>query len=135
MHKIAEPDKRELRSFGLLFGGIFAVIFGLFFPWLLESESWPRWPWIVMAVSGGLGLLLPLALKPFYYLWMFLGAMLGWLNTRIILGLIFYVLFTPFALVLWLLRKDPMRRRLDPGVSSYRQPSQRNEAKRMENPF
>lgn len=135
MHKIVEPDSKELRSFGLMFGVIFAILFGLFFPWLLDSESWPRWPWIVFAVTGGLGLLLPLVLKPFYYLWMYLGAALGWFNTRLILGLIFYLMFTPVALLLWLLRKDPMRRKLDAAASTYREPSERNEAKRMENPY
>ncbi|HEB58177.1 MAG TPA: sxtJ [Gammaproteobacteria bacterium] len=135
MHKIPEPSNKDLRSFGLLTGIIAAVLFGLFFPWLLESETWPRWPWIVLGVLGGFGLLLPVVLKPVYYVWMYLGAGLGWVNTRIILGVIFYLLFTPIALVMWLLRKDPMRRRLDAGSSSYRLPSQKSEVKRMENPF
>ena len=40
-------------------------------------------------------------------------------NTRIILGVVFYGLFTPIALVMRLLGKDPMRR-FEPEAVSYR---------------
>ena len=46
---IPELDRKGLRQFGIVTGGILAGLFGLFFPWLLE-HSYPYWPWIV----GGL---------------------------------------------------------------------------------
>lgn len=44
--------------------------------------------------------------------------LLGWLNTRIILTLVYLLIFTPAALLFRLLGKDPMNRRFDP-VDSY----------------
>jgi hypothetical protein len=35
-HKIPELDRKGLREFGLMTGAVVVVIFGLFFPWLLE---------------------------------------------------------------------------------------------------
>ena len=42
-----------------------------------------------------------------------IGHVLGWINTRIILGMVSFIMFAPVALVLRLLGKDPMQRRLD----------------------
>jgi hypothetical protein len=51
---------------------------------------------------------------------MTLGHVLGWINTKIILGVVFYGLFTPMGLVMRLLGNDPMRQRLEPEAASYR---------------
>ena len=48
-HTIPEPDRKGLRESGLVTGGILAGLFGLFFPWLLETGI-PLWPWLVGAV-------------------------------------------------------------------------------------
>jgi hypothetical protein len=50
---------------------------------------------------------------------MFLGHVLGWINTRIILGAVFYLIVTPIGLARRLMGKDPMgTKRVD--VESYR---------------
>jgi hypothetical protein len=51
---------------------------------------------------------------------MAVGDVLGWVNTRLVLGLIFFGLITPMALVLRLAKRDPMRRAFDPGATTYR---------------
>ena len=66
------PDKQELRKFGLVFATGMVLIFGLFFPWLLE-RPWPVWPWIVAAVFTVPALLLPQILKPVFLVWMKIG--------------------------------------------------------------
>lgn len=54
------------------------------------------------------GMLVPNALqKPFFY-WMKFAHALGWLNVRIILGLLYYLVFTPFGLLLRLFGKNPI---------------------------
>ena len=63
------------------------------------------------------------------------GAVLGWINTRIILGLTFVVFFIPVALVFHLFGKDPMRRKLEPGADSYLIKSEHLPRVRMEKPF
>ena len=111
-------DRKELRSFGLLVGGVFSVI-GLW-PILFRGDP-PRW-W-ALALGGTLivlGLALPVVLKPVYRIWMKVGHVLGWVNTRIILGIIFYGLFTPMGLIRRALGKDSMRRALVQDTDTYR---------------
>jgi len=67
-------------------------------------------------------LLTPALLKPIYKLFIFISYILGWINTRLLLGLIFYLIFTPVALILKIIGKDPLNRKFDPKASSYWQP-------------
>lgn len=129
-----EISNKELRSFGLVFASGTLLIFGLFFPWLLEQQ-WPRWPWIIAGVTVPAALLMPELLAPVYKTWMKTGAVLGWINTRIILGLIFFMIFLPISAVLFLLKKDPMNRTLDANATTYRTQSIKLPRNRMEHPF
>jgi Saxitoxin biosynthesis operon protein SxtJ len=109
---------KQLRSFGFTVGGIFALIG--FWPLIVRAED-PRW-WGVV-VAGCLlvpALVLPGSLFWIYRGWMALGHVLGWINTRIILGFIFYFVVTPIGMVRRWLRKDPMGRQLRPDLDSYR---------------
>ncbi|MDX2457245.1 MAG: SxtJ family membrane protein [Gammaproteobacteria bacterium] len=128
------PDKQELRKFGLVFAGMFILIFGLLLPWIWDKSS-PMWPWIVAAVFVVTALLVPMVLGPVYQLWMKIGHVLGWINTRIILGIMFFFIFAPVALVLRLLGKDMLRRRLDTTATSYRIASEQLPRDRMERPY
>ena len=109
---------RTLRSFGLLVGGAFAVI-GLW-PRVWRGEPPRLWALVLAVLLAGFGLVLPRALRHPYRGWMALGHALGWVNTRILLGLVFYLVVTPMGIVMRLFGKDPMRRRFDRGASSYR---------------
>lgn len=130
----AIPDKQELRKFGFIFATGLVLIFGLFFPWLLEKAS-PSWPWIVAAVFAGSALILPQILKPVFIAWMKIGHVLGWINTRIILGVVFFLLFAPVALLMRLFGNDPMHRQLDAAAKTYRINSEKLPRERMERPF
>ncbi len=113
-----QSETKELQSFGLIVGGIFSII-GLW-PLVFRSES-PRL-WAVALGVGliGLGVVIPWSLKQVYKVWMRVGHALGWINTRILLGVIFYGLITPMGLFLRLLGKDAMRRILVQEAPSYR---------------
>ncbi len=132
--KTTNISAKELREFGLLFGGIFAGLFGLLLPWL-TGKSFPLWPWWVLAVSVSLAVIYPLGLKPFYRLWMLFGSLMGWLNTRIILGLVFYIIFMPFGFMIRLLGKDPLSRKLDKESDTYRINNKHETENNMEKPF
>jgi Saxitoxin biosynthesis operon protein SxtJ len=113
-----EITRKQLRSFGFTVGGIFALIG--FWPVIVRSDD-PRW-W-AMAVAGCLlvpALVLPRSLFWIYRGWMALGHVLGFINTRIILGMIFYAVVTPIGIVRRLLGKDPMGRRLGTHLDTYR---------------
>ena len=109
---------KQLRSFGLTVGGIFALI-GVW-PFVIHSAD-PRW-WAI--VIGGC-LLAPAVVFPksLFWIhkgWMTVGHVLGWVNTRIILGVVFYAVVTPVGIVRRWLGKDPMGRQLRADLDSYR---------------
>jgi hypothetical protein len=111
------PDRSELRNFGLIVGGIFGLL-GL---WPMVAGGAAR-PWLVAlaCVLVGPALVAPRVLAPAHRAWMALGAALGWVNTRIVLGVIFFGLITPMGLVMRLTRRDPMQRAFDPAAATYR---------------
>ena len=133
--KIEPLGKQELRKFGLITGAFVTGLFGLLLPWLLNL-NWPLWPCYLTAALWLLAIIIPAALNPIYHVWMRFGLILGWINTRIILGLVFYALFTPFALMLKFFGKDPMGRKLDARINSYRVTSNNHSAREhMGRPF
>ena len=108
---------KELRSFGLLVGGIFAII-GVW-PAVFKAAGLRVWAVAVAILLIIPGLAMPRVLRPVHRVWMTIGHLLGWINSGIVLSIMFYVVFTPVALVLRLLGHDPMRRELDPNVDTY----------------
>ncbi len=133
-HKIPELDKKGLREFGLTFGAVFVVIFGLFFPWLLD-RPWPVWPWLVAAPFWALALIYPTGLRWIYRGWMRFGLLASRVMTPLVLGIVFFVMISPMALVMRLMGKDPMRRTLDPKQTSYRVKSTKSPEEKLERPF
>jgi hypothetical protein len=133
-HTIPELDRKGLREFGLVTGGILAGLFGLFFPWLLEF-SIPVWPWIAGGALALWALAAPMSLRPVYFWWMRLALLLSRITTPIILGIVFYLVFLPVALVMKLIGRDTMARRFDAGTTSYRVASNKAPRDQMEKPF
>lgn len=113
-----QPTMRDFRQFGLLVGGVFAVI-GLW-PVVFRSESPRLWAMILGSLLVVLGTIAPQSLKQIHKGWMKVGHILGSINTKIILGIIYYLLITPMGLVMRLLGKDPMHRVLTQDTDTYR---------------
>lgn len=51
--------------------------------------------------------------------WMKFAEALGWFNTRLLLGLTYIVIIGPISIILFILRKDPLRKRLSRKQESY----------------
>ena len=132
-----DVTKSDLRKFGLIMGGMFALIFGGLFPWIFEKtlETWPIWPFIVLAVFWALALIIPESLRMVNEVWIKVGNVLGWINSRIILGIMFYLLIFPIGLLLKVFGKDAMNRKLDAKSDSYRRISKQRDRKHLERPF
>jgi Saxitoxin biosynthesis operon protein SxtJ len=109
---------KELRSFGLLVGGVFSFI-GLW-PMLLHGEPLRLWAVGLGGLLLALGGILPQALAPIHKGWMWIGHLLGWINTRILLGVVFYGLITPIGIVFRLMGKDTMRQAFSETSPTYR---------------
>ena len=112
---MAAVSRPALRKFGLTVGGVFLILASV--SWWRGHELAPR----VMGALGvplvALGLVAPALLAPVERAWMAMAEVLGRINTRIILTVIFYAIVTPLGWVRrW--RHDPLNRRMHDGRSS-----------------
>ena len=112
-------SQKILREFGFLLGFAFPFLIGWFLPFLggHSFRSWTLWisiPSLVLAISRPGLLYYP------YRVWMQLGHVLGWLNSRIILGLVFLIVLQPIALIMRIFGYDPLRVKKYP-QKSYRE--------------
>lgn len=104
------------RSFGL----VFAVVFAVLGTWpLLRGEALR--PWAVLIASGFLVVALarPAWLHRLNLLWFRLGLLLHRIVNPLVMGILYFAVMTPTALLMRLLGKDPLRLRRDPIASSY----------------
>lgn len=113
-------SRRSLRSFGRLVGGVLIVIAAA----LLFSRDWnASWAIYILSAVGAalvsLGFVAPTVLKPVYVVWMTLAVVLGFIMTRIILTIVFFLVVTPIGLVLRMMGRDPLNRKPDPTVDTY----------------
>jgi hypothetical protein len=113
-----EITRKDLRSFGLLVGGIFAGIG--FWPVVFYGAGLRWWAVVAAAVLIFPALAFPYRLAWIHKKWMLLGHILGWINTRIILGAIFYLVVTPIGFIRRLMGKDPMGKQIRADLESYR---------------
>ena len=111
--------KKQLREFGLLVGFGFPILIGWLLPFFAGHgfRTWTLW---VGVPSFILGLAAPRLLHYPYKAWMALGHLLGWTNSRIILGLVFLLVLQPIAIIMKLFSYDPLRKKKS-NQNSYRE--------------
>lgn len=134
MNEVPDIDRKGLREFGVVTGGVIALLFGLLLPWLFEF-SYPTWPWMVFLILGSWGLIAPASLRPVYNMWMRFALLLSKVTTPLFLGIVFFTVFFPTALILKIFGKDPMQRKFDSTATSYRVSSPPAQANDLEKPF
>lgn len=134
MHTSIEITKTQLRNFSLIMAAGLILFLGLLIPWIWKSDL-PLWPWIAAAVFAFFGLQAPDLLRPVYRLWMAIGEILGWINSRILLGIVFFAIIFPISLITHLFGYDPMAKRFDPKSKSYRIKSVSAPNEQLEKPF
>jgi hypothetical protein len=112
------PSPRKLRQFAGLWTGFFLVLSG----W----QGWHHERWrlaltlAVLALAvGPLGLLWPRLIRPIYVTWMVLAFPIGWAVSHLVLVCVFYGVFTPLAIVFWLLGRDVLALRQPVVCESY----------------
>lgn len=137
MVKMANKDvveRAELRKFGYVMAGFFGLVVGALLPWWW-SLKWAYWPWLVAAFFLVLAVLWPSALGGVHRYWMRLARFLEWINTRIVLGVVFFLVFTPLGFVMRLLGRDTLKKAWDRGASTYRTDRQSRKENHMERQF
>ena len=91
------------RSFGIVFFFVFIII--SFYP-LLNGENIIIWSLIISIVFLALGLFNSKLLNPLNKIWFKFGLLLGKIISPIVMGIIFFLVVTPIALFMKLLKKD-----------------------------
>ena len=100
--------KKILRDFGFLITFLFPFLIGWLLP-LLGGHSFRTWTLWISFPAFTLAISRPSLLFYPYRVWMEIGYILGWVNSRIILGLVFLIVLQPIALIMRVFGHDPLR--------------------------
>ena len=111
--------KKQLREFGFLIGFGFPILIGWIIP-AIGGHAFKGWTLWISIPSLIIGNTHPSLLFYPYKGWMQLGHILGWINSRIILGLVFLIVLQPIALIMRFFNYDPLRKKKN-NQKSYRE--------------
>ena len=101
-------SKKQLREFGLLIGFGFPLLIGWLIP-AITGHGFREWTLWIAIPALLFGVLKPFLLYYPYKGWMKLGYALGWVNSRLILGLVFLIVLQPIAFIMRFFGYDPLR--------------------------
>jgi hypothetical protein len=119
-----KSEKKDLRNFGITFGVVLGALAGAL--WWKGRDTYTLFALLSMAFFF-FGLVLPSLLKPLQKVWMILAVIMGWFMTRLILSVLFYVVFTFIGVGSRLLGKKFLGLNIDKSKKSYwvyREPSE-----------
>ncbi|PKN51124.1 MAG: hypothetical protein CVU55_13400 [Deltaproteobacteria bacterium HGW-Deltaproteobacteria-13] len=114
--KNIKGDKSDWKKFGMMMGIILAVI-GFYLLW--KKNNCFEYVLILASVFFILGLIIPMALKRVYQAWMALSVIMGFIMTKVIMVIIFYLIVTPVGLVASLTGKKFLDMEMDKKAKSY----------------
>lgn len=120
------------RSFGLIMAAAFGVIAALRFV-LSDTVTW--WALGLAAGFALIALVRPRWLAPVERVWMRFAAVLGAINSRVLLTIVFALVVTPIAVLLRALGRQPMRWQDDQPTYWRRRRPEEFTAARMERQF
>lgn len=101
-----QNESKMIRSFGLFVGLVLSAIGA----YLTIRSQQPRF--VLFAIGAYFllgGLVFQPMLRPVFSVWMKIASALGWFNTRLLLGMVYYLMFTPLRFVQRLAGRDALR--------------------------
>jgi hypothetical protein len=111
-----KPALPSNRSFGWTFTGV-CVVFGAYGLW--KGGAAQPWLLALAAVTALVTATRDSWLTPLNRAWMKLGELLGRVVSPVVLGVIFFAVFTPVGVIMRRCGRDAMSRRLDRAARSY----------------
>lgn len=134
------PNRRELRMFGAIFMGGFVLIGLVKYLWPFErfiskNETAGFWLIAVGIVVGAIGLTGSRLAMPLYWAWLGIAFVLGNVMSRVIITLIYFLLFTPMRLMGNLVGRDKLQLKKPKKDSYWLDISLPKEAERYERQF
>ncbi|GAB4276118.1 MAG: hypothetical protein Kow0029_17810 [Candidatus Rifleibacteriota bacterium] len=122
----------ELRNFGLMVGVIFGLI--ALYP-LVKGHPLRAWAAVISIALIAPAIIFPPLLDLPFRLWSTIGRALGWINTRIILTVLYFCVLFPVSVILRLLGKEPLKLTFDYNAETYREPPDNSHEKDMHNQY
>ena len=101
-------SKKILREFGILIGLGIPFFIGWLIPFV-SGHDFRFWSLFIGLPLISFGVFYPSLLFYPYKVWMSLGLALGWINSRVILGLVYFIVLLPIALIMKIFGYDPLR--------------------------
>ena len=98
-----EIKRSSNKNFGIVFFVVFIIIG--FWP-LLDINTYRLWAIIIAVIFLTLGLVNSKLLTPFNILWFKFGIFLGKIVSPIVMGVIFFFVVTPIAILMRISKKD-----------------------------
>ena len=128
-----EMSTGELRKFGLSTGMVFAVLFGMAIPWIWYL-NYPLWPWVILLVLGGLGVIAPQSLRLVHKYWMKFALLISKVTTPIILEVVFFLVIAPVGLIRQMFG-DSLNRDFSADAKTYRIDTDKKSTDSLEKPY
>ena len=120
------PGTKQLRIFSVLQIAFFAIVA----VWLHHGTGYARTANFVLVISvlvGVVGFVWPPLMRVVYVVWMVLVFPIGWTVSHIVLAALFYLAFTPIAIIMKLCGYDSMQRKFDRQAATYWKRRQQND--------
>ncbi len=114
--KNIKSEKKDLRNFGITFGVVFTLLGGAL--WWKGKDTYT----IFLVLSSAFfffGFVLPGLLRPLQKAWMTLAVVMGFFMTKVVLAILFYLVFTSIGLVSRLFGKKFLGSKMDSSKKSY----------------
>lgn len=104
---MTKVQKKDLREFGIIFGIGLPLIIGILLP-LIFKHDFRFWTFYIGFFVLLISIIYPSILKLPYKVWLKFGNVMGWINLRLILGLVFILILIPISLIMKLFGYDPL---------------------------
>jgi hypothetical protein len=114
--KNIKGDKSDWRKFGITMGIILALM-GFYLLW--KKKNYSEYVFLLTAAFFISGLVIPSALKYVYKVWMAISVIMGFIMTRVIMVIIFYMIVTPVSFVASIIGKNFLDMKIDKTAKSY----------------
>ncbi|MBN2209001.1 MAG: hypothetical protein JW759_06870 [Candidatus Coatesbacteria bacterium] len=119
-----ELSKDEIKQLRVVAGALFALVtIATAIKYLLRGYPEGRPLGLILAAIAAalflMALVAPKPLGPAFRCWMVIAHAIGWFNARLLLSVLFYVVFTPIGLMMRLIRRDALQRDFNSSKTSF----------------
>ncbi len=104
---VSKVSNKKLQEFGIILGIFFPIFIGFIIP-LIGGHDFKLWTLFLGLASLILAILNPKSLLYPYKFWMKFGLILGFINSHVILGLVFIFVLIPISIVMKMIGYDPL---------------------------